>query len=305
MLLDPNNFKFFNLKLRRNLTLFFFTLILLLICGIEVALIDPRIAAQMRPGKLLTVEGAEVLATEAKSSPNPVKQEVYYSVKGRPIAVYIFGAVKPVTLVIGGIHGNETPGVWLARDFLKEMKFRSETLLDRQIILIPLANPDGFYAGTRVNAHKIDLNRNFPTKNFRKGYFPKNSNPGNKAASEPETKMILEVAAKYKPDLIITFHAQMGCVNYDGPAAEIAARISEIDGLPVKSSVGYPTNGSLGTYFGVEREIPVITFELLPQDNQWERHGKAILTVIGLIPPPEDNKSQPRNEGLTLVPEIP
>ncbi|HEX3043137.1 MAG TPA: DUF2817 domain-containing protein [Bacillota bacterium] len=245
------------------------------------------------------------MATEAEVSPNLTKQELYYSVKGRPIDVYIFGAGKPVTLVIGGIHGNETSGVWLARDFLKDLKLRSETALNRQIILIPLANPDGFYTGTRVNAHKIDLNRNFPTENFRKGYFPKNSNPGKKAASEPETKMILEVTARYKPDLIITFHAQMGCVNYDGPAAEIAARISELDGLPVKSSVGYPTNGSLGTYFGVERGIPVITFELLPQDNQWERHGKAILTAIGLTPPPEDEKSQPQREGLTFVPEVP
>ncbi|MCL6590122.1 MAG: DUF2817 domain-containing protein [Firmicutes bacterium] len=222
------------------------------------------------------------MATGAETGPGLAKQELYYSVKGHPVDCYIFGAGKPATLVIAGIHGNELPGVWLAQDLLKDLKLRPARDFNGQIIVIPLANPDGFLARSRVNAHGIDLNRNFPAKNFRKGHFSKDFNPGKKPASEPETKMILEIAAKYMPDLIITLHAEMGCINYDGPAQEIAARISEINGLPVKSSIGYPTPGSLGTYFGVERGIPVITLELLPNDNQWRRHGKAILTVMGL-----------------------
>ena len=51
-------------------------------------------------------------------------------------------------------------------------------------------------------------------------------------------------------------------MNYDGPAKEIAERISEIIGYPAEGSIGYPTPGSFGTYCGVERNIPTITLEL-------------------------------------------
>ena len=63
----------------------------------------------------------------------------------------------------------------------------------------------------------------------------------------------------------------------------ILPRLLSADGLPVRKDLGYRTPGSLGTYFGVERNIPMITLELLSEDNQWERHGKAILEAIGMI----------------------
>ncbi|MFZ2490659.1 MAG: murein tripeptide amidase MpaA, partial [Thermoanaerobaculia bacterium] len=33
-------------------------------------------------------------------------------------------------------------------------------------------------------------------------------------------------------------------------------------GLPLQPSIGYPTPGSLGSYAGVERRIPIVTLEL-------------------------------------------
>ena len=51
-------------------------------------------------------------------------------------------------------------------------------------------------------------------------------------------------------------------VNYDGPAKEIAQKISQIINYPAEESIGYPTPGSFGTYCGVERNIPTITLEL-------------------------------------------
>lgn len=211
------------------------------------------------------------------------QQLAFRSVKGREIKVYVFRSGEPTTLVIGGIHGDERPGVELALEFIDRLGSPQVFDFKGRIVVIPKANPDGIIAGTRVNARGIDINRNFPTKDFQQGRFKKSCYPGRQAASEPETIAILQLALQFKPKLILAFHAELGCVNYDGPASEIAGAISAVNGLPVRRDLGYRTPGSLGTYFGVERNIPVITLELLAEDNQWERHGRAIIEGIKTV----------------------
>lgn len=135
------------------------------------------------------------------------------------------------------------------------------------LLFIPCLNPDGMQLGTRTNANGVDLNRNFPTKNWGEDSSLAGDNPsdyygGNSAGSEIETQFVIDVIEKYKPELIITLHAPYKVVNYDGPAREIAEKISEIIKYPVEASIGYPTPGSFGTYAGVERQIPTITLEL-------------------------------------------
>lgn len=137
-----------------------------------------------------------------------------------------------------------------------------------RLLFIPCLNPDGLALKTRQNANKVDLNRNFPTKNWEgnengtdistnSDYFG-----GNTPASEIETKFVIEIIEKYKPDVILTLHAPYKVVNYDGPAKEIAEEISRIINYPTSTDIGYPTPGSFGTYAGVERNIPTITLEL-------------------------------------------
>ena len=140
----------------------------------------------------------------------------------------------------------------------------------KNLLFIPCLNPDGMQLGRRTNSNGVDLNRNFPTKNWgqNKGenatcddstsdYFG-----GVAPASEIETQFVIEVIEKYSPCCILTLHAPYKVVNYDGPAKEIAEEISKIIGYPAEGSIGYPTPGSFGTYCGVERNIPTITLEL-------------------------------------------
>ena len=115
--------------------------------------------------------------------------------------------------------------------------------------------------GKRTNANDVDLNRNYPTKNWQlteKNEFFGGESP----ACEIETKFMVEVLEEYKPEMILTLHAPFKIVNYDGPAKEIAEKIGQIINYPVEASIGYPTPGSFGTYCGVERNIPTITLEL-------------------------------------------
>lgn len=157
-------------------------------------------------------------------------------------------------LVIGCVHGDEPQGKHLINEYLVLNP-------DSRIVFIPCLNPDGVEAKTRVNSRGVDLNRNFPTKNWelteRNEFFG-----GETPASEVETRFLADFIEKMKPKLILTLHAPYKIVNYDGRAEEIAQKISEIINYPVEPSIGYPTPGSFGTWAGMEREIPTITLEL-------------------------------------------
>lgn len=140
----------------------------------------------------------------------------------------------------------------------------------RGTLFIPCLNPDGLQLNRRTNANNVDINRNFPTKNWGNNegdnatcddettnYFG-----GKSAGGEIETQFLIDTINKYTPSLVMTIHAPYKVVNYDGPAKEIAEKISDIIKYPVEASIGYPTPGSFGTWAGVERNIPTITLEV-------------------------------------------
>ena len=156
-------------------------------------------------------------------------------------------------LVIGVFHGDEPQGEILINKYLEN---NSSNLL-----FIPCLNPDGKDLNTRQNSNNVDLNRNFPTKNWIKS-TDKQYYGGETPASEIETKFVINILEKYKPKAILTLHSPYCVVNYDGNAKEIAEEISKIINYPVEEDIGYPTPGSFGTYCGKERNIPTITLEL-------------------------------------------
>lgn len=77
-------------------------------------------------------------------------------------AVYLCGAAPGPTLVVtAGVHGCEYVGIQALRDLAEEL---DPAVLSGQVILLPLANPGGFYAGAKqvVPEDNINLNRAFP-----------------------------------------------------------------------------------------------------------------------------------------------
>lgn len=178
--------------------------------------------------------------------------EKIQSAEGREIILKGGESAKKV-LVIGVFHGDEPQGKFLIENYLAENESR--------LLFIPCLNPDGLTANVRTNSNGVDLNRNFPTKNWqlteRNEFFG-----GESAGSEIETKFLVNIIDKYKPELILTLHAPFKVVNFDGDAQMICEKISEIIKYPVEPSIGYPTPGSFGTYAGIEKKIPTITLEL-------------------------------------------
>ena len=180
----------------------------------------------------------------------------------REICLYEQNGLGKTVLIVGVVHGEEPQGKFLIENYIEKPN-------KNKLLFIPCLNPDGFVKNERQNSNGVDLNRNFPTKNWikseRNQYFG-----GENPASEVETRFIIDIYEMYKPDLILTIHSPYKVVNYDGPAEEYAVEISKIIGYETSSDIGYPTPGSMGNYFGVERNVPIITLELdeeIPVEN--------------------------------------
>ena len=162
-------------------------------------------------------------------------------------------------LIIGVFHGDEPLGEVFINSYLE----KSQKVGKNSLYFIPKLNP----SGKRKNINNVDLNRNFPTKNWKPIQKESDYFGGTSPASENETKFLINLIDKNKFSAIITIHAPYKTVNYDGPAQDLAQKISEIIGYPTSNDIGYPTPGSFGTYCGVERNIPTITLEIDENEN--------------------------------------
>jgi protein MpaA len=186
------------------------------------------------------------------------------TVQGRDITAMIYGSGAKRVLIFGGIHGDEQHTTVLARSLA--VNINSETLPPNlTLIVVPDVNPDGLMAATRVNANGVDINRNFPSKTWRAEYTEQRHYPGVKPSSEPETRAVLSLLERYPPHLVITLHAALGCVNWDGPGGALAQTLASVNGYPLCASLGYETPGSLGLLTGIDHQIPTVTIELRPK----------------------------------------
>lgn len=210
------------------------------------------------------------------------------SVKGVDIAGYSFGdeTCFNKTLILGCVHGTEPQSKDVCNLYLEEIK--NKPFFDNAyLLLIPCINPDGLLLKTRGNANGVDLNRNFPSSGWT--HVPVSNNnayyPGIKPASEPETKIIVDLLNKYNFKKVIAIHTNYTIqfpnppmINYDGEQSrELAEKISQLSGLMAHHDVGYPTPGSLGLWAGKELKKISITIEMdhtKLSKELYKKHGK-------------------------------
>jgi len=189
------------------------------------------------------------------------------------IHCYVKGNRGKKILLIGSIHGNEKAGINLSLKVMNDIF--SKTDMRNTLICIPTVNPDGNSLDRRTNSHNIDINRNFPATNWAYADSAKLEKQrkifwgGTKPASETETKFILKIDSTYKPDAIIIIHQFMDCVQYDGSGYWLAANIAYRTKQKLLDNIGYATYGSIGSYFGKDKNREVVTIEIPKDPSYW------------------------------------
>ena len=146
------------------------------------------------------------------------------SVDGRPIVAYRVGNPHgtPV-LVVGAIHGNETAGIAIAQALERTAP------PDLDLWIVPDLNPDGVAAGTRGNAHGVDLNRNFPWRWRPLGGVYES---GPRPLSEREARIARKLILRIHPKLTIWFHQHLDMVWASGGDRRVERVFARVSGLP-------------------------------------------------------------------------
>ena len=192
------------------------------------------------------------------------------SIEGRDLAYKDYLPIagkQPLgkVLIIGGIHGDEFSSVSVVFKWMDILNEHHSGMFHWRFI--PASNPDGLLneKSQRQNANGVDLNRNFPTKDWdltARDHWIKNAFrkprrfPGEKANSEPETQWLVEQIERFEPDVIVSMHAPYHLVDYDGPPSAP----DQLGSLYLRKLGVFP--GSLGNYAGVDLNIPIVTVEL-------------------------------------------
>ncbi|PKL77271.1 MAG: hypothetical protein CVV27_06065 [Candidatus Melainabacteria bacterium HGW-Melainabacteria-1] len=90
------------------------------------------------------------------------------SVEGRSIPVYRYGEGSGEFVFLFGVfHGDEPQGAFMLKELMLLLDQNPAYYADKTIFVVPVVNPDGLQKRTRVNARRVDLNRNFPTRDFK------------------------------------------------------------------------------------------------------------------------------------------
>jgi len=229
---------------------------------------------------ILALTGCQDPYTPVIQQPQLASAQILgYSVQQRPIELITIGTGEEKVMIIATIHGNEDAGTPLVYHLLDKLRARPDFLTGRTVLIVPLANPDGQANRTRHNASGIDLNRNFPASNRIN-----NEVHGQQGLTEPESTLLYDLVLTHRPAHIVSIHQPLYCLDYDGPGEEIARHMGQYCSLPVKKLGSRP--GSMGSFVGVEKNIPIITMELAKEDSDlttaqlWDRYGRALLAAI-------------------------
>lgn len=178
------------------------------------------------------------------------------------LVAHRFGAEneKRHVLILGGVHGDEPEGVVASVGLFEKW---CECFPYRLCAtLIPMFNVEGVLNKNRLNSRGVDLNRNLPTKDWSAEIATPRYNPGPSAASEPENQALIQFLETTAPDFVLSLHSWKPILNTNGNCEAIAFAIAKVNGYEVSPSIGYSTPGSLGTYCGIERNIPTLTYEI-------------------------------------------
>lgn len=208
------------------------------------------------------------------------------TVLGRPIEALFFeppgyARPRPAAILFGAIHGDEPVTQLMIERLADELVERPP---GRPTWLVPCLNVDGVLAGTKNNAHDIDLNRHFASANWTAAHDA-GYKPGAAPETEPEVKALVDLIAHASATRLIALHATYQVFNWDGAGRALAEEMARLAGYPASGDIGYPTPGSFGSKYGADQGLEVVTVEvpyLMVDEQAWLETRAALRWAVDL-----------------------
>ena len=233
----------------------------------------------------------------------PRPMVIGFSLAGRPIEVYTFGAGEREYLIVAGIHGGyEWNTIALANELITQITEHPEMIAtDATLYIIRNMNPDGearaHGVDGRVNNNGVDLNRNFPAENWttewdRDGcWIYRPTSGGLYAGSEPETRTVMSFIKAHKIDAMISYHSAAlgifpGGVPWEEPSKQFAKALSKATRYPYPPvDTGCEYTGTLADW-AVENGVGVaVDMELRSHtETDFNENLKALKVLLSFVP---------------------
>lgn len=243
-------------------------------------------------GRYITLE---MLESILKEKPYFRLETLGSSVLGKPIYGLKLGNGQRKVLAWSQMHGNESTTTKAVMDLLNffEKEPQHELLSSITLYIIPMLNPDGAAAYTRLNANEIDLNRDA------------------QQLSQPESRILRDVYLDYQPDFCLNLHGQRtifgvgktpksASMSFLSPAQDKDRKTtpSRKMGMSVISSINEMLQefipGGVGRYddgFNINcvgdtlqaKGIPTLLFEAGHLDGDYEREQVRALVFLSLL----------------------
>ncbi len=227
-------------------------------------------------------------------------QVIGVSALGRPLIAYRAGTGPITRALIGGLHGGyEANTTQLLSATLAHLREQPELIPpDITLFIIPLANPDGYAAGTdavvgRMNGRGVDLNRNWDYQwQLTATHGTRPVFAGEAAFSEPETRALRDFILSQQMDAVIFYHSVFAAVFHGAGEAqshtvELAQRVAAATGYTLRPEgvPGQITTGNAIDWLSVNG-IAAIEVELSARDDiDWAQNLLGLQAFLSWRPP--------------------
>ena len=225
-------------------------------------------------------------------------EEIGRSVLNKPIFTIKIGHGSNRILIWSQMHGNESTTTKALLDLInilnnENSSYTEEILKSCTLCIIPILNPDGAEAYTRVNANNVDLNRDA------------------QQLTQPESLLLRKVFDQFKPNFCYNLHGQRtifsagksklpATVSFLAPAQDMDCSITDsrkkaMEIIAVMNRVlQIEIPGQVGVYddsFNINcvgdtfqsLNIPTILFEAGHYKNDYNREKTRELIVQALL----------------------
>lgn len=208
------------------------------------------------------------------------KQVIGESVRGRDVVAWHLGEPGrphvPRVVLVATMHGNEAAPRQILRSLLT-----GPPITGIDLWVVPSYNPDGLAAGTRKNAHGVDLNRNYPY-----GWVDLDGNyeSGPQPASEPETRAMMGFLREVRPHRILSFHQPLNGVDTDTKRPRFAKRVARALGLPRHSlTCGGVCHGTMTGWYNHSFRGAALTVEYGASPSRHLMRRRAPVQVLSIF----------------------
>jgi len=223
--------------------------------------------------------------------------------EGRPIEVYNFGSGEREYLIVAGIHGgSEWNTIALANELIRYVNDHPDIIpSDVKLYIIRNMNPDGearsHDVDGRVNNRGVDLNRNFPSKNWvadwnRDGCWVwRETTGGTNGGSEPETRSVMSFISTHNIEAVISYHSAAlgvfpGGVPWEPDSIRLAKQLAKATRYPYPPlDTGCVYTGTLADW-AVENGVgAAVDMELTNHtDTDFKKNLEALKVFLNFEP---------------------